>query len=116
MPLLINLLDSHKGWKGKIIRLKLSGGFRVSLEWKSTDKSQNRFFEAMEAEVALFTIVRKLSFSGNLVKNQVVGEKSIGFCLRLLLGRAEDLLLILLSRSGNPMVSVCPHEYPFSFF
>ena len=62
------LSDSHKGWKGKIIKLKSLGGFRVSLEWRLGDGSQNRFFEATKVVAAVFSKVRELSFSRNLVR------------------------------------------------
>ena len=51
------LSDSHKGWKGKIIKLKSSSDFGVSLEWRLVDSSQNKFFEAMEAETMIFSKV-----------------------------------------------------------
>ena len=52
-----DLLDSHKVWKGKIIRIRSMGGFGLSLVWRLVDRSQNRFAEATEAEATFFTKV-----------------------------------------------------------
>ena len=52
-----NLPNSHKGWKGKIIRIKSLGGFRVFLEWRLVDGSRNKFVEATKSEATFFTKV-----------------------------------------------------------
>ena len=70
-----HLSNSHNFWKGKIIKLKLSSGFGVSLEWRLADGSQNRFLEATKAKAMIFSKVRKLSFSGHLVKDESVVRK-----------------------------------------
>ena len=70
-----HLPNSHKGWEGKFIRLKSSSGFEVPLKWELVDGNQNRLSEATEDEHVLFTKVRAMSFSGKLVKDQVVVKK-----------------------------------------
>ena len=69
------LPNSHKGWKGKVIKLKSPGGFGVSLEWRLTDNSQNKLSKVMEVEAIVFTKIRRLSFSRELVKNEAVVGK-----------------------------------------
>ena len=70
-----HLFDCHKSWKGKFVRLKSSGGFKVPLKWEVVDGSPNRFLKATEVEQALFTKVWAMFFSGKLVKNQMKVKK-----------------------------------------
>ena len=73
--MITHLLDSHKGWKEKIIKLKSPRGFGVSLEWRLVDDIQNRFLEVMKANAAIFFKLKKLSFPETLVKNEMVVGK-----------------------------------------
>ena len=50
-----HLFDNHKGWKGKVIKLKSPMGFKVSLEWRLVDDSQNKLLEMMEDEATIFS-------------------------------------------------------------
>ena len=73
--LVTHLSDSHKDWKGKIIKLKSPCGFGMSLEWRLADGSQHRFLKVMEVEVMVFSKVRELSFSKNFVNDELVIRK-----------------------------------------
>ena len=68
-PLVTHLPDSHKGWKGKLIRLKFLGGFGVPLKWELADRSLNRFFEATKVKHDFFNKVWAMFFLGMLVKD-----------------------------------------------
>ena len=70
-----HILDSHKGWKGKFIRLKSTGGFELPLKWELVDWSSNMFFEEIEAEQDLFNKVWAMSFFKEVGERPNEGEK-----------------------------------------
>ena len=69
-PLIIDLLDSHKGWKKKFIKLRALEGFGVRLDWQVANGVPNKVFEVTKAEQKIFNQIRIQQFLRNLVKDQ----------------------------------------------